>query len=271
MAVILAGREREALRADLLADRERRGLTDLQYAQGVLKISLNTFRKCIGKSAELPLRRQSLTAILSRAGLKPSDYGLTMALPVASGLHGGYREADYGYIAGRYHQIRRNFLDGMDIIRSVIDIAWNRERECLSFRETLRYRTDPGVDYRVNYTGDIYMHPDRVLMSLLAIDAGEVRQILAHVPTRRQGETDLPARTRGAVLTHSFPSGLFQPAVSAVSLTRVSDVTRQNPEKFCRTLSPNDEEYRAASEELRLAEEHGVVITPLLWRRNMPG
>ena len=56
MDITIRGDQRARLRAELQAHRARSTLNDADYARLVLKISLNTFKKCLGPTAELTLK-----------------------------------------------------------------------------------------------------------------------------------------------------------------------------------------------------------------------
>ena len=64
MSITLAGRPRERFRADLLAHRETFSLSDAEYADRVLKVSLNTYKKCIQPVGSGP-----------RSAVRPSEPG----------------------------------------------------------------------------------------------------------------------------------------------------------------------------------------------------
>src|SRR5437763_1735930 len=93
----LAGRHRERLQSDLRAHRETFSLTDARYAGEILKISLNTYKKCLqsGSRAPLTLKRQTLIALLASADLDPRRYGLSIHAPSQASPFGGYRKDDY--------------------------------------------------------------------------------------------------------------------------------------------------------------------------------
>ena len=268
MTISIAGKKRAHLRAALAEHRARSTLTDAEYVRQILGVSLNTYKKCIGPAAELSLSRQSINRIVANAALDPSRLGATAPAPVATQDFGGYTKADFGYLAGRYLLYRRSFQTGLDISRAVLDISWSENQSCLTFVECRRLKTETGAWQANDFAGRIYIHQERVLMSLLAIDKGDVRLTLLHIPARHVFGTNLGlVRTSGAVLTHGYPKRFFQPVVSAVTIEAVESSKRSaSPNTLCKTISPGMPDYAAAAEELRIAEEHAVVMTPLMWR-----
>jgi hypothetical protein len=65
MKIILEGDHYARFRADLLAHRDKFPLNDADYVDQVLKISLNTFKKCVNAAGHLALTRP--TFLHSRA------------------------------------------------------------------------------------------------------------------------------------------------------------------------------------------------------------
>jgi hypothetical protein len=268
MDITLAGRQRAHLRTDLLTHRARSPLTDAEYVRTVLRISLNTFKKCVGEGSSLTLKRRSFNSIVANAGLDGRRYGAKEQAPAPPDEHGGYTKAEYGYMIGRYLLHRRSFLNGIDITRAVLDITWNESLSCLAFNEMRRYKTPAGVWQSNDISGTIYMHPERVLMGLLAIDKGDARLTLLHIPSRHAYGTNLGTiRTSGVVLTHGYPKRFFQPVVSAVTIEAV-DPSRRNlsPNVLGAPITRGSADYNAVAEDLRVAEEHAIVLTPLMWR-----
>lgn len=272
MSNVIAGKRRAHLRAVLTEHRAKSALTDAEYVRQILGVSLNTFKKCVGPDPELTLSRQSLNRIVANAGLDPSRLGSTVPAAIATMDSGGYTKADFGYLAGRYLLFRRSFQTGLDISRAVLDFSWNEGQSCLTFVEARRLKTEAGVWQANDFTGKIYIHQERVLMSLLAIDKGDVRLTLLHIPARHVYGTNLGlVRTSGAVLTHGYPKRFFQPVVSAVTIEAVEPSKRSaSPNTLCKTITRGMAEYASAAEELRVAEEHAVVLTPLMWRAGTP-
>jgi hypothetical protein len=268
MSIVLTGRPREQFRAALQDHRARSLLTDADYARTILRVSLNTFKKCIGPATDLSLKRLSFNSIVANTGLDPSRFGSKAPMPISPREHGGYTKSEYGYLTGRYLLYRRSFQNGVDINRAVLDIVWNEPLSCLSFKELRRRKNDNGVWDANDFSGQVFMHPERVLMSLLAIENGDVRLTLLHIPPRHVYGTNLGlVRTSGAVLTHGYPKRFYQPVVSAITIEAVDPAKRStSPNALCKTLKPGHPEYGAAAEDLRIAEEHAIVLTPLMWR-----
>ena len=77
--IILEGDHYARFRADLLAHRDKFPLNDADYVDQVLKISLNTFKKCVNAAGHLALTRPTFLHIFVSTGLNPKDYGLAMA------------------------------------------------------------------------------------------------------------------------------------------------------------------------------------------------
>ena len=272
MDITLTGRQRTQLRADLVAHRARSTLTDAEYVRTVLRVSLNTFKKCVGDGASLTLKRRSFNSIVANAGLDGRRYGAKEQAPAPPAEHGGYTKAEYGYIIGRYLLHRRSFQNGIDITRGVLDITWNDSQSCLAFNEMRRYKTPAGAWQANDIVGTIYMHPERVLMGLLAIDKGDARLTLLHIPSRHAFGTNLGTiRTSGVVLTHGYPKRFFQPVISAVTIEAVDPSKRHlSPNALSTPIPRGSAEYNAIAEDLRIAEEHAVVLTPLMWRAAKP-
>ena len=85
MTTSLTGRHLVRFSADLQAHRATFSLNDAEYADQILKISLNTFKKCVQPDGDsLSLKRHTLLSILANAGLNPRSYGLSLALPSQS-------------------------------------------------------------------------------------------------------------------------------------------------------------------------------------------
>ena len=271
MGLALHGVQRRRFAEDLLQHRNSFPDSDGDYAANVLHISLNTFKKCVDPALfkALSLRRNTFVNIFARSGLNPARYGLNIVLPATVLHHGGYANEEFGFLCGRYFVHRRSFLTGTNINRSVLDISWSDEQTCLVFRESLRYRSDSGVAQRLDYNGEVFMHADRILLGLLSFEAGEVRLMTVHTPSRRSpGQPVLgPIKVHGALLAHGFPRGYFQPVVTPVVIESVPKGTPPDIEKLCRTIKSKDEDYERIIRDLIHAEEHTVIMTPLLARK----
>lgn len=268
MLIKLTGVQRKRFRDDLAAHRGASPLTDADYAQKVLHVSLNTLKKCFDRAPALALKRQTYNSIVSNLGLDPARYGTGPARAAGTpNSFGGYGKTEFGYIAGQYLVHRRSFLTAENITRTVLEINWNEQKGCLSFSEHIRYVSDGGVSQAYEYTGDIYMHPERMLMSMLTVQDGEVRLMVMHTPSRRTSSTSGPIRTAGVLLTHGYPKRFYQPIVTAVAVEQLARV--RSPQQLLamsETLKPGTEECKKAAADLKVAEEHSLVLTPLMFR-----
>ena len=263
--IILEGDHYARFRADLLAHRDKFPLNDADYVDQVLKISLNTFKKCVNAAGHLALTRPTFLHIFVSTGLNPKDYGLAMGLPTEGSLYGGYEKREFSFICGRFFLYRRSFLTASNINKSVLDIYANSMKECLSFVEYLCYTSDSGASHEQIYHGDIHIDLDRVTLSFLALLAGQVRLTLVSMPPRASGKE--PIKLRGALLTHGIARGFWQPTVSCVFADGHHDTKQGTPRDLCGTIRPNSEEFQRISAELVHAEENATVITPLMWHR----
>ncbi len=270
MAVELLGDDRVRFARDLVQHRDAYPIKDADYAERILSVSLNTYKRCINSEdfPRLAFKRHTFISIFQRAALDPARYGMNITLPSQSDRHGGYGQTDYPHLAGRFIFYRRSFLTGMNIVRGVLDITWSEPKQCYVFIEFLHYLTNSGVPYETTNTGEIHIQKDRNMMFLLACHAGAVRLTMLHVPekpgTLGPGQT---VRTRGALLTYGNPRDFYQPIVSAIVIEKRSDKITGDATKLCATIKPGTAEYTAPSAELRHAEEHAVVMTPMLWSR----
>ena len=123
--------------------------------------------------------------------------------------------------------------------------------------------SDRGVAQRTEYSGEIYIHQDRRLMTLLSVDHGEVRSVLVHLPSRPvRGRPRQPFRLRGLQLAHAYPKGVYQPTVSPVLLEEASGVARRPGG----TLARDDPDHARIAAEMEHTEQNAVVITSLLAR-----
>ncbi len=271
MAITLGGRQREKLRADLLKHRESFSLNDADYVADVLKISLNTLKKCLDDKASgaLTLKRQTFLSIFRYAGLNPQDYGLTATLPSRAAPYGGYGKDDYAYLCGRHYLYRRSFLTGRNINRLVLDIAASKAKECLTFHEFQHYVSDSGVRDEQHYIGDIHIDQDRSILGFPATDEGQTRLMLVGMPRRPVGREKV--KMRGALLTYGIPRGSWQPTVSCVFIEGPWESKHPNPREQSMTLYPDADEFERIATELALAEEYATIQTPLLWRAADPG
>jgi hypothetical protein len=267
MDIKLSGPQRANLRTDVLAHRSKSSLNDIDYARSVLHVSLNTFKKCIGDAPDLILKQRTFNTIVANIGGIPKRFGGMVGGALPPSEFGGYAKADYHYLAGRYMLYRRAIDNGVDITRAVLEISWNESLSCLSFVETRRFNTD-GKWRSNNFKGNVYMHAERVLMGLLAIDKGDTRLTLLHIPTRHvSGSVFGALRSSGVVVTHGYPKRFFQPVVSPVTIEAIAPSKKSmSANAICITLALDSADYARIAEDLRVAEEHAVVMTPLMWR-----
>jgi hypothetical protein len=266
MAISLHGRQRQKFRADLLAHRESFSLTDADYAGRILKVSLNTLKKCLetGSAGSLSLKRQTFLRIFGHAGLDPHAYGLAVALPSRASPFGGYDKRDYAFLCGRYFLYRRSFLTARNINRMVLEIAPSQTKECLSFREIQYYVSDSGVRDEQHYAGDVYIDSNRSMLGFPASHEGQTRLMLVGMPQRVEGKDKL--KMRGALLTYGVPRGFWQPAMSCVFIEGPQESRQANPRELSTTLYPDSDQFVRIATELSHAEEHATIQTPLMWR-----
>ena len=270
MSIDLIGDDRIRFGRDLERHRDAYPIKDADYAERVLGISLNTFKRCINAEGHprLALKRHSFISIFQRAALDPARYGMNIMLPIYGARHGGYGHDEYTYLAGRFIFHRRSFLTASNIVRGVLDITWSEPQQCFTFLEVLAYVTDSGVPYETTNQGEIHIQKERNLMFLLACQDGAVRLTMLHIPERPEAHRPAQAvRTRGALLTYGNPRDFYQPIVTAIVLEKRSDKLTGDPVKLCATIRPGSAGYAVPSADLRHAEEHAVVMTPMLWSR----
>ena len=186
---------------DLRAHRARHSVNDYTYANDILKISLNTYKKCIQSPAvgELSLQRSKLINILSRADLDPGAYNLNIVLLGSDQRFGNYQNSKFQYLCGRHLVYRRSFLTARDITCGVLAIAQSKVQDCLTFTERHQHTADPGLLQQREHRGDIYMDEGQALLSLPAYENGKVR-LMQLVPERIGNEVVM----RGALLALSL-------------------------------------------------------------------
>lgn len=267
MTISISGRHRDRFRADLRAHRETYSLNDAEYADQVLKISLNTYKKCIHSvsSARLALKRHTFVSILANACLDPKNYGLKVGVPSQASPFGGYQKSDFSFLGGRFFLYRRSFLTAGHIVRGVLEIRPSESQECLSFAELQSYVAEVGVREELLYHGDVYINRERSMLSLPSYFQGQVRLTLLQ-PERLSGAKG-KIKMRGAVLTYGNPKGHWQPTVSCVFADGPIVDKRENARELCKTILYGSEEYSALSAELERIEEHVTIMTPLMWAK----
>ena len=267
MLISLQGRQRERFRKDLHHHRETFSLNDADYAAQVLKISLNTLKRCLEPEtgAALTLKRSTFISVFANAGFDPKRYGLVAALPAQGSQFGGYQKKDYQFLCGRHFVYRRSFLTALNINRCVLEISINEMKECLSFHEIQHYVSDSGVRDEQHYDGDIYMNRERSILSLPAYFEGQVRLTLIHIPQIPLKKE--PLKMRGAVLTFGVPKGFWQPTAGCVYVEGPVTARQANLKDLSATIRPGDERYDVLSAELAHTEEHATIMTPLIWHK----
>jgi hypothetical protein len=273
MTFVVSPDDRARLRRDLLRERHTYSLTDAEFAADVLKISLNTYKKCVqdGDATPLRLKRQTFVSLFANGRLSPDAYGLTLPLPDHGARFGGYTREEFGFLAGHYVKYRRSFLTGRSFNRSSLELWWNATLGCLSFRERLNYVSDRGVAQSAEYGGEIYIHQDRRLMTLLSADAGEVRSALVHLPARpAANRTRAPFRLRGLQLAHAYPKGIYQPTVTPVLIEELAK-GRKPAARQSGTIGEEDPDHARIAGEMAHTELHATVITSLVSRQGGGG
>lgn len=268
MSTSLSGRHLLRFSADLRAHRATFSLNDAEYADQILKISLNTFKKCVQPDSDkLLLKRHTLLNILANAGLNPRSYGLSITLPSQSSLFGGYHTSDYDHLCGRFFLYRRSFLTARNITCSVLDIRPSESHDCLAFHELHYYVSDSGARDEIHYSGNVHMNQERSILSMPAHFEGQVRLTL--VQPERLGKSKV--KMRGAVLTFGNPKGYWQPTVSCVYVDGPVERKVADPRNLCRTILEGSEEHAALSAEIARVEEHATIMTPLMWAKLQAG
>jgi hypothetical protein len=264
MTTSLSGPHLVRFSADLSAHRATFSLNDADYADQVLKISLNTFKKCVQPDSNtLSLKRHTLLNILANAGLSPRDYGLSIALPAQSSPYGGYHASDYDHLCGRFFLYRRSFLTARNVTCSVLEIGRSESHDCLTFSELHYYTSDAGAREEIHYSGYVHMNQERSILSMPAYFEGQVRLTL--VQPERLGKSKV--KMRGAVLAFGNPKGYWQPTVSGVFVDGPIETKVAHPRNLCRTILEGSEEHAMLSAELARVEEHTTIMTPLMWAK----
>jgi hypothetical protein len=268
MTISLTRQHRDRFIAELRAHRETFLISDAQYAEQVLKVSLNTFKKCIRSAGRTPLRlkRHTFISLCTRVGLDPKAYGLSIGIPAQIAQFGGYRKDDYEFLGGKFFLYRRSFLTARHITRSILEIHPSDTRECLEFHELHYYVSESGVRDEQHYGGDVHLNQERTVLSMPAYFGGQVRLTLLLMPEHASGKHK-PLKMRGAALVFGIPRGYWQPTVSCVFVEGPIDAKRSNLKELCTTIMADTEEYAPLSAELAHAEEHATIMTPLMWAK----
>jgi hypothetical protein len=266
MNISLSGRQRDRFSAALRAHRETFSLNDAEYADQVLKVSLNTYKKCLQPTGNgaLTLKRHTFVSIFANTALDPKSYGLAISVPSQVSRFGGYKKSEFQFLCGRFFLYRRTFLTARHITRSILEIRQSESQECLSFNELHYYTSESGIREELHYHGDVYINQERNILSLPSYSQGQVRLTLLQ-PERFGPRGKL--KMRGALLTFGIPKGYWQPTVSAVFVDGPLEEKRADPRDLCRTLVEGSDEHAAFSAELARVEEHGTIMTPLMWAK----
>jgi hypothetical protein len=266
--ISLEGRHRERFRKDLQNHREMFSLNDADYASQILKVSLNTLKRCLepNKKSALALKRSTFINVFAHADMDPKRYGLAASLPTMVSQFGGYQKKEYQFLCGRYFVYRRSFLTAQNINRCVLEVDINATKECLSFHEVQHYVSDSGVRDEQHYSGDIYMNRERSILSLPAHFEGQVRLTLIHIPQVPAKKE--PLKMRGAVLTFGVPKGFWQPTAGCVFIEGPIATKHGNARDLSATIRPGDDRYDELSAELAHTEEYATIITPLIWHKS---
>lgn len=266
MTISLSGRRLERFKADLRAHRATFSLNDAEYADQVLKISLNTYKKCIQPDDErLALKRHTFVSIFANTTLDPKSYGIPITLAGDASPFGGYQTKEFQFVCGRFFLYRRSFLTARHITRSILEIRPSNSHECLSFSELHYYTSETGAREELHYNGDIYINKERNILSLPAYNQGYVRLTLLQ-PERLGSKGKV--KLRGALLTYGNPKGYWQPTFTSVYADGPIEENRPHPRELCKTILAGSEEYTDLSEELARIEEHATINTPLMWAKN---
>jgi len=268
LLISLEGYHRERFRKDLHNHREMFSLNDADYASQILKVSLNTLKRCLepNNKTALALKRSTFINVFANADMDPKRYGLAASLPTKVSQFGGYQKKEYQFLCGRHSIFRRSFLTAQNINSCVLEIDINETKECLSFHEVQHYVSDSGVRDEQHYRGDIYMNRERSILSLPAYFEGQVRLTLIHIP-QVPGKKE-PLKMRGAVLTFGVPKGFWQPTAGCVFIEGPIAAKHGNLRDLSATIRPGDDRYDELSAELAHTEEYATIITPLIWHKS---
>jgi hypothetical protein len=277
--IVVPDSARSQLRQALLRHRQSYELSEADYVKKVLKIALNTYKKCVDVTDTEPLhlKRHTLIGLLKVAKLTPDTLGIDLLLPTVAEQYGGYDPNEFKDLVGHYFVHRRSFLTAKNFVRGVLEIHIDEEKRCLAFEEYHNYIADSGLHDSFTYTGEIYLNAPRTLFSMVAVRDGQLRLMMTQRP--EQVSRGMPeaaplhrggTRMRGALLTHGFARNFWQPAVSAVALESLPPSMWRNARDQCRTIKPDDAEFAAVALEIAYAEEHATTMTPLMFTKLHP-
>ena len=190
-----------------------------------------------------PVRDQTIIDICQALGIAPELDEESQYAEVADEQYGSYARRLFSAYDGGFFAYRRSFTSASHLMRTVIEFAWSEEAKSLTFSEHSRYSTvRKVVDH--SQTGHVYISPLTDLVHLLTTHQGAVRLITL---SKMRGGEDV---MRGAVLTQSEHRMYYQPSVSAIVLTKISNY---EPERHRAMVGPIDAN----------AEEHGSIVTEL--------
>lgn len=259
----LTGKHLERFVRDLRKHRSGYAANDYTYANDVLKVSLNTYKKCIRsiEEGELSLQRSKLINILSHADFDPTTYGLNVAIQGPDNRFGNYQKSKFDYLCGRYLIYRRSFLTARDITCSVLDIEQSKLQECLSFVERHHYTSESQQVQQFEYAGDIYMDEGQALLSLPAYENGKVRlmQLIAERVNKQ-------VKLRGALLTFGSPKGIWQPTISCVYAVGPTKSDEAHARDLCKTIDNSSKDFEEISAHLEHVERFTTIVTPLMFK-----
>jgi len=261
----LAGKHLERFVRDLRAHRSGYSANDYSYANDVLIVSLNTYKKCIQspQTGALSLQRSKLVNILSHAELDPTAYGLNLTVRGADNRFGNYQKSKFKYLCCRYLVYRRSFLTAREITCGVLDIEQSKIQDCLSFIERHHYMSELRQLQKFEYSGDIYMDEGQALLSLPAYQNGKVR-LMQLIPER----VDKQVKMRGALLTFGSPRGIWQPTMSCIYAVGPIKNDDTPAWELCKTIKNNSKDFDAISSHLEHVERFTTIITPLMFANN---
>ena len=267
MSMRITGSNLSRFRSDLTAHRDTFAGNDADYAEKILKVALNTYKKCISPNTlTLKLKRQTLINLFSNAPLDPRNYGINLAVPSKASSFGGYQKSEFEFLCGRFQLYRRTFLTGGHITQSVLDVRPSETLECLTFDEFHHYVAESGAQEEVRYQGEVHINQERTVLSMPAYHQGQVRLTLLQYER-------LPKRLkfRGAVLAFGNPKGYWQPTVSSVYVEGPAKDAGGDRRLLCRTIRREDADFSVMSKELEFTENYSTIMTPLMWERLKAG
>ncbi len=262
---LLEGTARANFGEDLLRARKSSSSSDADFANRELRISLNTYKKCIDPSgAPLRLRRSTLVAIIRACKLDPTRFGLEF--PVSRQRPrdpGSYARNDLGFLEGSYIQVRRLPSVESAIAVSTLNFTWDDARSLLTFHESTHALDNGASEPRV-YRGDVHLQQDRSVFGLLSVENGETRLSLVHTPDLqkpgRRTTAHAPGtfRLHGVQLAPGAPNGTLRPIVSAIYLEHVSSAHLDVATLQSGILSANHPAFGRLTSELHHIEEQFI-------------